>query len=58
MDTPLRITIIGTAARSSYLYSPLLKDIPGVELVSVWGRSPDSARKLGEALGVPRVYRS
>jgi predicted dehydrogenase len=53
MNVPLRIAIIGAAARSSYLYGPLLKDIPGVELVSVWGRNVDSVRKLGEALGVP-----
>jgi hypothetical protein len=35
MNAPLRIAIIGTAARSSYLYGPLLKDIPDVKLVSV-----------------------
>ncbi len=48
-----RIAIIGTAARSDYLYGPILKALPGVELVSVWGRSADSTRKLGESLGVP-----
>ncbi len=51
---PLRVAIIGTAARSDYLYGPLIKALPNeVELVSVWGRSADSARKLGESLGVP-----
>ncbi len=50
---PIRVAIIGTARRSDYLYGPLLKKLPGVELVSVWGRSPDSARRLGESLGVP-----
>ncbi len=49
----LRISIIGTAKRSDYLYGPLLQQIPGVELVSVWGRSEGSARNLGESLGVP-----
>jgi predicted dehydrogenase len=53
MTDPLRVAIIGTAARSSYLYGPLLAGIPGVELVSVWGRSADPARKLGESLNVP-----
>jgi predicted dehydrogenase len=47
------IAIIGTAKRSDYLYGPLLKALPEVELVSVWGRSMNSARKLGESLGVP-----
>jgi predicted dehydrogenase len=45
---------VGTAARSDYLYGPLLKALPDeVELVSVWGRSEDSARRLGASLGVP-----
>jgi predicted dehydrogenase len=51
---PLRVAIIGTAKRSSYHYGPLLKALAHeVELVSIWGRSVDSARKLGESLGVP-----
>ncbi|MGI8747736.1 MAG: Gfo/Idh/MocA family protein [Deinococcus sp.] len=54
MTEPLRVSIIGTAARSDYLYGPILKALPQeVELVSVWGRSPESARRLGESLGVP-----
>jgi predicted dehydrogenase len=51
---PMRVAIVGTARRSSYLYGPLLKALPEeVELVSVWGRSADSARQLGERLDVP-----
>lgn len=51
---PLRVAIIGTAKRSDYLYGPLLNALPQtVTLVSVWGRSPDSARRLGERLDVP-----
>ncbi len=53
-NEPVRVAIVGTAARSDYLYGPLVKALNGqVELVSVWGRSPDSARRLGESLGVP-----
>jgi predicted dehydrogenase len=52
-EDPIRIAIIGTARRSSYLYGPLLKGMPGVELVGVWGRSVESAQRLGAALGVP-----
>ena len=51
--TPIRIAIIGTSKRSDYFYGPVLQKLPGVELVSVWGRSTESARKLGESLGVP-----
>lgn len=52
-DAPVRVAIIGTARRSDYLYGPILKALPGAELVAVWGRSPASARRLGESLAVP-----
>jgi predicted dehydrogenase len=53
-NTPLRVAIIGTAQRSSYLYEPLIRALPDeVVLSSVWGRSRESARRLGESLGVP-----
>ena len=51
---PLRVAIIGTGRRSNYLYGPILAALSGeVELVSVWGRSPDTARLLGESLSKP-----
>ena len=54
MPSPLRVAIIGTSKRSSYLYGPLIQGLPGdVKLVSVWGRSPEPARQLGESLGAP-----
>lgn len=54
VNTALRVAIIGTARRSSYLYGPILKALPDqVQLVSIWGRSADSARRLGELLEVP-----
>jgi len=53
-EIPVRVAIVGTARRSSYLYGPILRGLSGeVELVSVWGRSEGSARRLGEELGVP-----
>ncbi len=52
--TPLRVVILGTAARSDYLYGPIIQALPEqVQLVGVWGRSADSARRLGESLGAP-----
>lgn len=51
---PLRVAIIGTARRSDYLYGPLVRALrDDVELVGVWGRSAESARRLGEILGAP-----
>jgi predicted dehydrogenase len=51
---PLRVAIIGTAARAMYMYARLLPVLADeVALVSVWGRSDASAQRLGESLGVP-----
>ena len=53
-NSPLRVAIIGTARRSDYLYGPIVKALPHeVELVAVWGRSVNSAQRLGESLGAP-----
>jgi predicted dehydrogenase len=52
--TPLRVAIIGTGKRSDYLYGPILSALTDeVSLVSLWGRSSDSARRTAESLGVP-----
>ena len=52
--SPLRVAIIGTGKRSDYLYGPIVRALPeDVELVSIWGRSTESARWLGESLAVP-----
>lgn len=51
---PIRVCLVGTAARSDYLYGPIIKALPDeVLLVAVWGRSEASAQRLGESLGVP-----
>ena len=50
---PVRVAIVGTARRASYLYGPLLRALPGIELVAVWGRSRSSADQLGASLGLP-----
>lgn len=53
MNNNLRIAIIGTGRRSSYIYAPIIRDMQGVELVAVWGRSAASAEQLGGQLSVP-----
>jgi predicted dehydrogenase len=50
---PTRVAIIGTSRRSLGMYGPILKALPGIELVAAWGRSDASARRLGASLGVP-----
>lgn len=50
----LRVAIIGTARRSSYLYAPIVRALAeDVELAAVWGRREESARQLGEQIGAP-----
>lgn len=50
---PIRVAIIGTAKRATQLYGPILRGMPGVELVAVWGRSESSAQRVGTTLDVP-----
>jgi predicted dehydrogenase len=51
-DAPMRVAIIGTAARAAGMYGPILRGLPDVELVAVWGRSDESASRLGAQLDV------
>lgn len=53
MEESIRVAIIGTGKRSFSFYGPVIKQLQGVQLVSVWGRSRDSAQRLGESLDVP-----
>jgi predicted dehydrogenase len=53
MEQPIRVALIGASKRSFSFYGRILKHLPGVELVAVWSRSTDSAKRLGESLGVP-----
>jgi predicted dehydrogenase len=53
MEESIRVAIIGTGNRSFAFYGPVIKQLQGVQLVSVWGRSRDSAQRLGESLDVP-----
>src|SRR5829696_3681438 len=50
---PIRVALIGTARRATGMYGPILRAMPGVELVAVWGRSEESARRLGEQFAIP-----
>ncbi|HUZ18353.1 MAG TPA: Gfo/Idh/MocA family oxidoreductase [Spirochaetia bacterium] len=53
MAESLPVAIIGTGKRSVYMYAPIIKALGDrIRLVGVWGRSEESARSLGEQLGV------
>lgn len=54
MSNRVRFVILGTSKRSAYLYGPLLTMLKDdVELVGIWGRSEESAKRLGEKYHVP-----
>ncbi len=50
---PLRLAFVGTGRRQIYLYEKLVRAMPEVEAVGLWGRSEDSARRMGEQMGLP-----
>ncbi len=53
MSDTIPVVIIGTAARSAYMYGPILQGLKShVRLTGVWGRSESSASALGDRLGV------
>ncbi len=50
----IRVALVGTGARASYMYAPMVRALGDeLELVAVWGRSAESARRLGEGVGIP-----
>jgi predicted dehydrogenase len=52
-DGKTRVALVGTGARASYMYAPILRALSTeLELVAVWGRSAESARHMGEDLGI------
>jgi predicted dehydrogenase len=59
MDTPpIRVGIVGAGGNTRLRHIPGLRALPGVELVSVVNRSPESSRKASAELGIPRTYDS
>ena len=50
---PIRIALIGTGKRMEYLYEPILRRLPEVELIGLWSRSEESAQRMGEQLNLP-----
>ena len=53
-DGRIRVALIGTGARASYMYAPVLRALGAeLELAALWGRSAESARRMGEGFGIP-----
>jgi predicted dehydrogenase len=49
----MRFGLVGTGPWADMAHGPGLLAADDVDLVGVWGRSPDKARRLAERLGVP-----
>ncbi len=49
----MRFGLVGTGAWAGIAHGPGLVSAPSVDLVGVWGRSPERAAALAETLGVP-----
>jgi predicted dehydrogenase len=50
---PVRVAFIGPGRRQRYLYENIVRALPDTDLVAIWGRSEDSTRRMGEAMGIP-----
>lgn len=55
MNSSLRIGVVGAGANTRAKHIPGLRALPGVELVAVVNRSPESSARAARELGIPRV---
>ncbi|WP_322796445.1 Gfo/Idh/MocA family oxidoreductase [Tepidiforma sp.] len=52
----IRIGLIGAGANTVAQHIPGFRRIPGVELVGVVNRTPESSRRIADQFGIPRVF--
>jgi predicted dehydrogenase len=52
----VRIGIIGAGSNTRRRHIPGLRNQPGVELVGVVNRSPESSARAAQSLGIPKTY--
>ncbi|MGE9296673.1 MAG: Gfo/Idh/MocA family protein [Puniceicoccales bacterium] len=58
MATPLRIGVIGAGANTRAKHIPGFQAIDGVEVVTVANRSEESAQRVADEFGIPRVAKN
>lgn len=58
MSEKLRIGIIGAGANTTLRHIPGFQSLPGVELVGVVNRTPESSSEVAAKFGIPRIYGS
>jgi predicted dehydrogenase len=52
----LRVGLIGAGANTRLRHIPGLRALPGVEIVAVCNRRPDSSRAVAQEYGIPSTY--
>lgn len=53
---PVRVGLIGAGQNTQVKHVPGLRAIPGVEIVGLVNRSPESSQHVAQQLGIPRTY--
>src|SRR4029079_10246832 len=56
MADPLRIGLVGAGGNTRTRHIPGLRAIPGVEIVAVCNRRPDSTAAAAREFGIPRTF--
>lgn len=55
-QSPLRVGLIGAGANTRLRHIPGLRALPGVEIVAVCNRRPESTAAVARAYGIPRTF--
>jgi len=56
MERPVRIGVVGAGANTRTRHIPGFLAIPGVQVVGVVNRTPESSRMVAAEFGIPKVY--
>lgn len=54
--TPVRVGIVGAGANTRTRHIPGFRKIPGVEIVGVVNRTPESSNRVAQEFDIPRTY--
>ena len=58
MSDAVRMVVVGAGRFANLAVLPVLKRLPGVEVVAVTGRTPEKLQRVGSLFGVPHTFLS
>lgn len=58
MSATVRMAVVGAGRFAQLAVLPILKRLPGVELVGVTGRTPEKLKRVADLFGIPRTFLS